>query len=90
MTLKLVEPLKTFKSEVKEDMIERLEEMLQWVKDDKIEGVAIAASLPDGSSYTNWSMANSFQMLIASVTILQWRMLNARPQEDKPGVKPSA
>lgn len=63
---------------VNQDAVRRLEDVLADVKAGKVVGVAIAAAMADGSSQNQWSSSPHFQVLLASVLILQHRMLENR------------
>jgi hypothetical protein len=68
--------LDTRPKQINKETVEILEAYLVKAKSGVIEGVAIAAILPDGSSDTQSSSTDHFQRLIGAVAILQHRMID--------------
>jgi hypothetical protein len=64
-------------SAVSPDVIERLTEICDWVRDDKVSSVAIAVVHRDGSTSTCWSTPPHYAALIGAVERLKYRLVRA-------------
>lgn len=77
MTLEVVK-LKTWESEVKEDIIKTLEDTLEKAKKGEFEGLAIVAGYPDGSCFTVYCKSVNQHTIISGIAILQHRIISGR------------
>lgn len=71
-----VVPIQTFKSEVRQQVIDHLEAVLARAREGEVTSVAIAATLPDGRSYTGFSESEHVQVLLGAVRILEHKIIN--------------
>jgi hypothetical protein len=73
--------IKTRPVKLNEEAIRILHDYLDFAKDGRIAGIAIAAIEPNGSSLTEASETDSFQGLLGAIEILKFRMISNRGKE---------
>lgn len=75
--------LDTWQDKVNEDALGRLENLVNYVKQNGCRGFAYTIVRRDGSVETNYSISTDFPSLVGGVQILSHRMLENRgPEKD--------
>lgn len=71
----------TKKAEVHEDVVKMLENALELARKGELTGIAIAGEYRDGCSYSCSSKSLNKLVLIASMEIIKFRMINSLEKE---------
>lgn len=73
--LKLITQEESWLTQVRCDVVELLEELLEQAKAGEVTGIAIAASHADGSTTQNWSAMDDADKIIATIERVKLRLL---------------
>lgn len=78
--LRVVTREEEWRKDVQRSVIETIEEVLEMAKSGEIDGIAFAATLKTGDTFSNWSRRNQTPLLNGAIAILQHRLITSSSQ----------